>query len=186
MKPSLLTSDLPADVTGWWVSEKYDGVRAIWNGEKLLSRNGKDLKAPVSFTSGLPKDVRLDGELWMGRGTFDQLVSVIQTKGSDWAGVLYMVFDMASPGPVFETRMAALLTIPLHFPHYRVTHRKLGRIPKLYKSSNHELAELEKTIVRAGGEGCVIRRPGSLYRPGRVGDVIKVKRLVADIDRWQG
>ena len=37
-----------------------------------------------------------------------------------------------------------------------------------------------------GGEGLVIRRPGSKYRPGRAGDVVKVKRLVADIDRWQG
>jgi ATP-dependent DNA ligase len=48
------------------------------------------------------------------------------------------------------------------------------------------LDEMENSIVRNGGEGVVIRRPGSKYRPGRCGDVIKVKRLVADLDRWQG
>ena len=85
--PALLTDSIPADVSGWWVSEKYDGVRAIWNGERLLSRNGKDLGAPEWFTAGLPKNIRLDGELWMGRGTFDQLVSAIQRKDSDWQGV---------------------------------------------------------------------------------------------------
>jgi ATP-dependent DNA ligase len=52
--------------------------------------------------------------------------------------------------------------------------------------NSFDLELLERKIVKFGGEGCVIRRPGSLYRPGRCGDVIKVKRLVADVDRWQG
>src|SRR5437660_1580187 len=28
------------DPTGWWMSEKYDGVRGYWDGRKLWSRNG--------------------------------------------------------------------------------------------------------------------------------------------------
>jgi DNA ligase-1 len=176
--PALLTDSIPADVFGWWVSEKYDGVRAIWTGGKLLTRNGKDLKAPEWFTKGLPKGIRLDGELWMGRGTFDQLVSTIQRKGSDWTGVRYMVFDLASPGPCFESRNNALMTIPLPKHAHRIKHDRLV--------SHFDLNERERCIVEGGGEGCVIRRPGSLYRPGRCGDVIKVKRLVADVDRWQG
>jgi DNA ligase-1 len=181
MKPSLLTTDMPADVTGWWVSEKYDGVRAIWNGAKLLTRNGKDLHAPPSFTSGLPKHIRLDGELWMGRGTFDKLVSAIQRKGSDWSGVRYMVFDIAGPG-TFEERRENLVSIS-----------DMGAIganaevaPHYPLRGNWALDMWEGDIVANGGEGCVIRRPGCLYRPGRAGDVIKVKRLVSDVDRWQG
>jgi DNA ligase-1 len=174
---ALLTADLPADVSGWWVSEKYDGVRAIWTGTRLLSRNGKDLKAPEWFTRGLPQGIRLDGELWMGRGTFDQLVSVIQRKDSDWEGVRFMVFEIAGIG-TFEERDNYLMGLSLPRHAFKVSH---------YPLLNHrELNEWERIIVEGGGEGCVIRRPGSKYRPGRCGDVIKVKRLVADVDRWQG
>ena len=28
------------NLTGWMMSEKYDGVRAIWDGKELKSRNG--------------------------------------------------------------------------------------------------------------------------------------------------
>jgi ATP-dependent DNA ligase len=45
---------------------------------------------------------------------------------------------------------------------------------------------MEAAVVNAGGEGLVIRRPGHLYRPGRAGDVVKVKRRIEDMDRWQG
>ena len=176
MNTALLTSEIPADVTGWWVSEKMDGVRGIWTGTKLLSRNGKDLKAPASFTKGFPNR-RLDGELWMGRCTFDSLVSNIQRKNSDWAGVRFMVFDLAEQG-TFEERdeTVSALDFPAHVE--AVKHSPL--------SGHDELSAMEADIVSNGGEGCVIRRPGSQYRPGRMGDTIKVKRLVADTDRWQG
>jgi DNA ligase-1 len=174
---ALLTSEIPADVSGWWVSEKYDGVRAIWNGRKLLSRNGKDLKAPKWFTDNLPKNLRLDGELWMGRGTFDTLVSVIQRKDANWQGVKFMVFDLADVGE-FESRNRILQSASLPF--------HVVAVPHLPLASHAELDALERDIVNASGEGCVIRRPGSKYRPGRMGDTIKVKRLVEDCDRWQG
>ena len=176
-EPALLTQQLPDDVRGWWASEKYDGVRAIWTGSKLLTRSGKDLNPPLSFISSLPKNMRLDGELWMGRGTFDTLVSVIQKKNSDWADVKFMVFDLADAG-TFEDRLERLksATLPDHVEI--VWHQTL--------TGHMELSVMEKEVVDRGGEGVVIRRPGCKYRPGRAGDVIKVKRLVADVDRWQG
>ncbi len=192
MTAALLTSEIPSDVAGWWVSEKYDGVRAIWTGSKLLSRHGKDLKAPKWFTAGLPKNHRLDGELWMGRGTFDKLQTTLQTNGSDWAGVQFMVFDLAEPGS-FEDRMKKLNWFSFAFAGDRsikvegckkCNHVKIVEHTKLH--GNDHLSAYEQAIVREGGEGCVIRRPGSKYRPGRMGDAIKVKRLVKDCDRWQG
>jgi len=41
------------DVAGWWASEKYNGWRAYWDGERLLSRNGNDYCAPAWFLAGL-------------------------------------------------------------------------------------------------------------------------------------
>jgi ATP-dependent DNA ligase len=113
----------------------------------------------------------------MGRGTFDKLVSTIQKKGSDWSGVAFMVFDLADIGS-FEDRECVLRKAWLPSHAKPVAHKPL--------TGHQELSEMEADIVANGGEGCVIRRPGSQYRPGRMGDTIKVKRLVADIDRWQG
>lgn len=174
---ALLTSEIPADVSGWWVSEKFDGIRAIWTGSKLISRNGHDLKAPAHFTAGLPKGVRLDGELWMGRETYDRLRTAIQKKGSDWAGVVYMVFDLAEVGS-FEDRFSRLSKLSLG------QYAKIA--PQWLCEGHSDLDATEAAVVAGGGEGLVIRRPGSPYRPGRAGHTVKVKRLAADIDRWQG
>ena len=45
------------------MSEKYDGVRAIWDGEKMTTRGGRVVEIPPSFVKKLPK-AKLDGELW--------------------------------------------------------------------------------------------------------------------------
>jgi hypothetical protein len=55
-----------------FVSEKYDGVRALWDGRVLRHRSGRAVSAPPSFIASLPA-VPLDGELWLGRGRFDAL-----------------------------------------------------------------------------------------------------------------
>ena len=52
------------DPTGWYMSEKYDGMRLYWDGLKLITRNGKVVKAPEFITKTLPNTEHLDGELW--------------------------------------------------------------------------------------------------------------------------
>jgi DNA ligase-1 len=177
MQAQLLTSEIPADVAGWWASEKYDGIRAIWTGSRLITRHGRKINAPEWFIRDLPRYIRLDGELWMGRGTFDALRSNMQRKGSDWSGIRFMVFDLAEIG-TFEDRNNELCNIKLPAHCERVIHIPLD--------DNEELDLLERSVADCGGEGIVIRRPGSEYRPGRSGDVIKIKRITPDVDRWQG
>ena len=60
------------DVSQYLVSEKYDGVRALWDGKALHTRAGRLIAAPAWFTKGFPKTA-LDGELWLARGKFDAL-----------------------------------------------------------------------------------------------------------------
>jgi ATP-dependent DNA ligase len=62
--------DVEIDLSRYWVSEKYDGVRACWDGSQLLSRAGNVIHAPAWFTARLPT-TPLDGELWAGRGRFE-------------------------------------------------------------------------------------------------------------------
>jgi DNA ligase-1 len=83
------------DPTGWWVSEKYDGLRAYWDGQKLWSRKGNLIHAPDSFLAELPRDIALDGELWIGHGKFEETMSIVRSETPDerWKQVRYMVFD---------------------------------------------------------------------------------------------
>lgn len=168
---------IPENVEGWLASIKYDGVRAIWDGEDFMTRNGKILKCPAWFKEGMP-DCRLDGELWMGRNTFPQLQREMQRKGGDWAGIKFMVFETCDFRDKVEKRISDVLSMDLPSHCVAVEHVEL--------EGHDHLDSLEKDECDKGGEGYVIRRPGSLYRPGRAGDVVKIKRISTDEDRWQG
>jgi DNA ligase-1 len=54
------------DPTGYMLSEKLDGMRAIWKNGRFVTRNNKTINYPDFFTEGWPHDT-LDGELWLGR-----------------------------------------------------------------------------------------------------------------------
>jgi len=40
---------------GFLVSEKFDGVRAVWNGRQLRFRSGREIVAPDWFVRALPQ-----------------------------------------------------------------------------------------------------------------------------------
>jgi len=65
------------DVSNYWVSEKLDGVRGHWDGETLYTREGNFIDPPTWFTAGWP-DVPMDGELWIGRGSFDEVSGIVR------------------------------------------------------------------------------------------------------------
>jgi ATP-dependent DNA ligase len=65
-KKQLMTSTVWEDSqnpTGWYMSEKYDGMRLYWNGSEFLTRQGRKVHVPEFITSQMPQ-VALDGELW--------------------------------------------------------------------------------------------------------------------------
>src|SRR5690348_1646463 len=96
------------------MSEKMDGVRAYWNGEKLLSRNGNCISCPEWFSSLLPTNVSLDGELWMGQGTtHESITRTLHSKNADWSRIGYYIFDIPlSPDP-YEERMKQMKAIKI-------------------------------------------------------------------------
>ena len=98
------------DPTGWWMSEKYDGLRAWWDGQKLWSRKGNLIHAPGYFLAELPRDIVLDGELWIGHGKFEETMSIVRSETPDerWKRVRFMVFDAPKANGNFEQRMQFL------------------------------------------------------------------------------
>src|SRR5213075_711077 len=83
--------DNAADLSGWWMSEKLDGVRAYWDGKQFISRQGNLYHAPEWFTAGLPS-VTLDGELWIARKAFQRTVGIVrrQDKTDLWKEVKFL------------------------------------------------------------------------------------------------
>ncbi|HET6249762.1 MAG TPA: DNA ligase [Tepidisphaeraceae bacterium] len=166
--------DNAADLAGWWMSEKLDGVRAYWDGTQFLSRLGNLYHAPDWFIEGFPK-IPLDGELWIDRKKFQRTVSIVrrQDKTDLWKEVRYLVFDApAAPGG-FEDRLKVLNA------------EMAASAPKYARTLEHQLckdiaflrAELAR-VEALGGEGLMLRQPGSKYEVGRSSTLLKVKTFL--------
>ena len=160
------------DLRHYWVSEKLDGVRAYWNGSVFLSRNGNDYPAPEWFTAGFPR-VALDGELWMGRGSFQRLVGAVrrqQPLDDEWRKIRYMVFDLPSKTGGFSQRLERLERL---FNHIDSPYIQLVRQSRL--SDHRSLMNRLEQVADLGGEGLMLHHEDALYRAGRSDDLLKVK-----------
>jgi DNA ligase-1 len=165
------TWDNTLDLAGWWMSEKLDGVRAYWDGGQFLSRQGNLYHAPDWFTKGLPK-VPLDGELWIDRKRFQRTVSIVrrQDRSDLWKELRFLVFDAPAAAGPFEDRLAFVgKTLGKSGPKYAQPHDHV--VCKDLDSLRAELARVEAL----GGEGLMLRQPGSKYVAGRSSTLLKVK-----------
>ena len=170
------------ELTGWWMSEKLDGVRAYWDGTRFLSRQGNPFFAPDWFTAKLP-DTPLDGELFGGRRKFQQTVSIVrrQDRGEGWKGLAFVVFDAPALDAPFEERLAYCERyVEDVAPPYTewLPHERCRDVAHL----REELARVEGL----GGEGLMLRQPGSRYEAGRSHTLLKVKSFKDDEARVIG
>lgn len=170
--PLLLAREAPPvlDPAGWLVSEKFDGVRAYWDGRRLRSRSGRVIAAPPAFLAGLPS-AALDGELWLGRGRFEALAGLVQRSDaseSDWATVRYMVFDLPGAQGRFAERYARLQAMASPGGVWQVA-------PQVQLASPAALAQRLREVLDGGGEGLVLHRADSLWHAGRSSALLKLK-----------
>ena len=160
------------DVPAYWVSEKLDGVRARWDGQRLQTRSGQPITPPRWFTRGWPR-MAMDGELWLGAGRFDEVSGLVR-KGkadeADWRRVRFMVFDLPGHGGTFDARVARMraLTRSTGIPW-------LQPVAQFRLDNARELDARLKQVVAAGGEGLMLHRGNALYRTGRSEDLLKYK-----------
>lgn len=162
------------DPVGWWISEKLDGVRAFWDSSKkiFLSRLGNEYPAPSWFTAGFPDDVDLDGELFGGRGAFQFTVGIAKTQGSkEWEKLVYKVFDAPSlQTQKFEERMKHAKGIV-----DKTSSKYIEWVEHTKCKSLAHLDEVFDEVEKLGGEGLMIREPGSKYAQGRSSSLLKIK-----------
>lgn len=171
------TWDNAQDLSGWWISEKLDGVRAFWDGKQLLSRQGNLFHAPDWFLEGLPSDVKLDGELWLARKEFQKTVSIArrQDKSDHWKKLKYLVFDAPHHEGPFEERLTFLEDLVNDLAHDFLDF--LAQDP--CKDLDHLAEELAR-VEALGGEGLMLRKPKSKYEVGKSSTLLKVKTFLDD------
>lgn len=132
-------------VTSYYMSEKLDGIRAFWDGgictglgcadvpwanttkhgrylippmaTGLWTRLGQPIQAPKWWLEKLPA-VPLDGELTMGRETWQELSSCVKCLKPDdrWNNVRYMVFDSPPLATVFAN---GIVNVPGYKKEFR-------------------------------------------------------------------
>jgi DNA ligase 1 len=173
--PSLLLAqvmDAQINPARYLVSEKLDGVRAVWDGNTLRFRSGNTVPAPAWFLAKLPA-TPLDGELWLARGKFDELSGIVRKTtpvDSEWQRITYKMFELPDAPGTFSQRYAAMqaLAARTNWPQlqvveqFRVAHRK-------------ELKRRLDDVVKAGGEGLMLHLADAPYVTGRSDVLLKLK-----------
>ncbi len=159
------------DVTGWTMSEKLDGVRAYWNGHELLSRQGNKFATPGWFIQGFPP-FELDGELWIGRGHFEEVVSITlrDQPHSGWERISYQIFEIPNAPGGLNARLKRLRDYLAFHPVERI-----HIIPQTLCVDTAHLQFRLAEVEAAGGEGLVLRNPDMPYETGRSTNALKVK-----------
>ena len=167
------------DVTQYLVSEKYDGVRAIWDGKTLRFRSGRTVAAPAWFVAKLPPEA-LDGELWLARGQFDVLSGIVRKTvpdDSEWQRVSYMIFELpqreADPPITFRERAERIKTVVAraNFPALRAVDQQPVK-------DRATLKRALDAVVKGRGEGLMLHLADAPYVVGRSDVLLKLKPLL--------
>jgi DNA ligase 1 len=172
--PVLLAHNAPKgmDPAGYLVSEKLDGVRALWDGNVLRFRSGRTIAAPAWFTSKLPA-TPMDGELWLARGQFDVLSGTVrkaQPIDAEWQQVKYMVFELPQGSGSFAQRAAQLQSVV-----QAAAWPALQAVEQYAVASPAALQAKLKSTTSAGGEGLMLHLANAPVTAGRSDVLLKLK-----------
>ncbi len=176
--PPLLLAHVASDdidPAPYLISEKLDGVRAYWDGKTLRFRSGNVVNAPAWFIAKLPLQA-LDGELWLGRGRFEELSGMVRTEHPDdgaWRQIKYMIFELPDAPGAFAQRYAAMreLVRRANWPQLQV-------VEQFRITDRVALKRKLDQVVRDGGEGLMLHRADALYVTGRNDALLKLKPLL--------
>ena len=160
------------NLSQYWVSEKYDGIRAIWTGKALVTKSGKPIHAPQWFIAKLPNTM-IEGELWAGRGQFNVVQqTVLDTKAdsAQWRKIRWMVFDMPNEKGFYPARYKALSewVESLASQHIQVVSQKVI-------TNESTLTRYLHTLSDEGAEGVMLHAIDQPYRSGRHVALLKLK-----------
>jgi len=166
----LLKTYKDQNINGWVMSEKLDGIRAYWDGKKLISRGGKTIYSPEYFTKGFPS-FELDGELWSKRGDFDTISSIVRDKipSKEWREITYNIFEVPNAKGGLAQRLKK--AEPFQSKIIKI-------ISQIKIKSTKKMKIFLKSVELKGGEGIVVRDPKVGYIAKRTSKALKVKSFL--------
>ena len=169
-KPKVYYGD--ENITAWLMSEKLDGIRGYWDGEKLHTRRGNKIFAPNWFLENLPP-FELDGELWTKRSDFETIQNIVmdKTPSKDWQKITYNIFEVPNAKGNFLKRLNKARS---WFEKYPINHVKIVNQIKI--NNKKHLDDFLNEIIHKKGEGVIIKNPEKSYHTGRSPHVLKVKK----------
>ena len=154
------------------VSEKYDGVRACWDGRSLRHRSGRPVHVPAWFTARLPRTA-LDGELWLGRRRFEDVSAAVRRERPDdaqWREIRYLVFELPGASGSFAERALSIERLV-----HAIGWAPLQAVAQTRVADRAALRRrLDETVAR-GGEGLVLHLAAAPYAVGRSDVLTKLK-----------
>ncbi len=162
------------DPVKYLVSEKYDGVRALWDGKALRFRSGRAVSAPAWFIAKLPSQA-LDGELWLARGRFEALSGIVrktQPRDDEWRQLKYMIFELPNAPGTFAERAQRIKDIVASAQWPQLITVEQSRV-----ADRVALKSRLDEVVRGGGEGLMLHLADALYVTGRSDVLLKLKPL---------
>jgi DNA ligase 1 len=173
---------------GWHVSEKMDGMRAVWlhTEKKMVSRTGHPILLPPTWEQRLPTNLDLDGELIACNGLRES-TGLFRKKTADaleWkaTGARFFVFDVHDPDQkqgVFETRfkryVRAIAALTSKAKHSLAPPNWVVPMNHIVCRGVDDMDAYYSEVVSRGGEGVVLRAPQSMYATGRTPSLLKHK-----------
>jgi len=163
------------NIQEYLISEKFDGVRAVWRNKQLRTRSGNLIHAPRWFVKNLP-DVWLDGELRSERGHFEDVVSTVtkdKPVDSEWEKIKFMVFDAPNYESTFQTRSQFYTELiqKLQIKHLKATEQ-------FVVTNNKKLIRLLENYTQNGAEGLMLHRANAMFVNGRSSNILKLKKFM--------
>lgn len=182
-----VTASKTIEVSQYWISEKLDGVRGYWDGNKLWTRQGNVLNPPSWFIKGWP-NTAMDGELWSNRDQFQSILACIKQKANAkensaqinnpkdksrncWQKLRLMIFDLPNNKERFSKRIKDMqyLVNTTQSPYLKM-------IQQFKVDSNATLYQKLDKVVAQQGEGLMLHHQDAYYQTGRNRQLMKLKK----------
>lgn len=143
---------------GVYVQPKLDGMRALWTGENLISRQGKVITTLDHIVSNLRKiKGMLDGEVYAHGKSFQENMRLLKKyRPGETEEVKYHVYDSVSDDS-FDERYIKLTDLVKGIPQIKVVH--LARI-----HNEQDLVHYHQEYLTQGYEGTIIRHGKEGYQ----------------------
>lgn len=164
MKPNLAESPFEGQELTWpkYASPKLDGIRAMVQNRKLVSRSLK-LIPNEAIRELLQPYEGLDGELIYGDANAPDVYNLtyrkVMTQKGDAEGITFYVFDLLSLTLPYQTR--------LHDLHQMSLPSMVKVLPQNLLSCREDLDAYYLGALEAGYEGAILRNPRAMYKQGR-------------------